>query len=67
LVAEVRAGGRWCQFGARERAVDRRTTLGGGDWTGLSLEWAGDREASATEEADGINYFNSWRPVVPAW
>jgi hypothetical protein len=52
LVEEAWDEGRWCQFGAREVAVDRRTTLGGGDWTGLSPEWAGDGEAPATEEVD---------------
>jgi hypothetical protein len=39
--------------------VDRRTALGGGDWTGRLPEWAGDGEAPATEEADDIGYFGS--------
>jgi hypothetical protein len=52
LVEEAWDEGRWCQFGAREVAVDRRTTLGGGDWTGLSPEWAGDGEAPTIEEVD---------------
>jgi hypothetical protein len=45
--------------------VDRRTALGGGDWTGRSLEWADDEEALTTEEADGIDCFGSWRPGAP--
>jgi hypothetical protein len=52
LAAEARARGRWCQLRAREVAVDRCTTLGGGDWTGRSSEWADDGEAPTTEEAD---------------
>jgi hypothetical protein len=49
----ARDGGRWRQFGAREVAVDRRTTLGGGDWTRRSPEWASNGEAPATEEENG--------------
>jgi hypothetical protein len=66
LAAEARAGGRWRQFGAREVAVDRRTALGGGDWTRRSSEWAGDGEAPTTEEADSVGCFSSWRPVAPS-
>jgi hypothetical protein len=45
--------------------VDRRTALGGGDWIGRSPEWVGDGEAPATEEADDVDCFDSWRPVAP--
>jgi hypothetical protein len=31
FTAESRAEGRWCQFEAREVAVDQCTTFGGGD------------------------------------
>jgi hypothetical protein len=45
--------------------VDRRTALSGGDWIGRSPEWVGDGEAPATEEADDVDYFDSWRPGAP--
>jgi hypothetical protein len=45
--------------------VDRCTTLGGGDWTERSPEWAGDGEAPAIEEADDVSCFGSWQPAAP--
>jgi hypothetical protein len=60
LAAEARARGRWRQLRAREVAVDRLTTLGGGDWTGRSSEWADDGEAPTTEEADGSLVVLRW-------
>jgi hypothetical protein len=66
LAAEAWAGDQWRQLRAREVAVDRRTALGGGDWTGCSPEWAGDGEVPATEEADGVDCFGSWRPAAPS-
>jgi hypothetical protein len=62
LVAEARAGGRWCRLGVREAAGDRCTAHGGGGWTRRSLEWAGDREVPSIEEANDVVCFGSWRP-----